>query len=164
MNRRHEIRRSCEVHAPADTVWAILSDSAALPEWARAVEAVTSHTPGPEHVGSTRECRVDFAGRRGTIVERCVELCPGTRIAYVVDDDSLGFKRMFADYGFAITVETGAAPGSAIVQMDTHYTPRTSLAAALNTLFMRRRFARTVEELLLGLGRLAEQRAPALTR
>jgi uncharacterized protein YndB with AHSA1/START domain len=158
MNGTHQIERSREVAAPAEAVWAILRDSTLLPEWAAVVEAVDCRIPGREGVGSVRECLVDFAGRKGTIVERCVELTP-TRVAYVVDDDSLGFNRMFADYGFTITVADAGAQRTT-VRMDTYYTPRNVMTAAMNALIMRRRFAKTVEGLLQGLQRLAEERAP----
>jgi uncharacterized protein YndB with AHSA1/START domain len=160
MNGKHQLQRSREMHVPRQEVWAILEDSALLPHWAAAVENVESQVPGREAVGSVRECRVDFAGRKGRIVERCVEIVPGARIAYVVDDDSLGFNRMFADYGFTITLDA-SAPTRTTVRMDTYYTPRNILTSVMNGLLMRRKFGKTVDELLEGLERLAEQRARA---
>jgi hypothetical protein len=111
--------------------------------------------PGAESAGSVRECRVSFAGREGTIVERCVELVPSSFAAYVVDEDSLGFNRMFADYGFTIALEVAEA-GRSTVRMDTYYTPRTIVTSVLNALFMKRRFANAVDEILVGLAELAE--------
>ena len=158
MNGKHQIQRRLEMDAPRQAVWAILEDSAALPQWAPAVEDVTCRGPGPEDLGSVRECRVDFAGRKGTIVERCVELVPSSRIGYVVDDDSLGFNKMFADYGFTISLKD-AGPQRTSVVMDTYYTPRSALSAAMNAIIMRRKFQKTVDAILQGLGRLAEDRA-----
>jgi uncharacterized protein YndB with AHSA1/START domain len=158
MNGRHQIQRTVETTAPPGAVWAVLEDSTLLPRWAAVVEEVSCRVPGREALGSVRECRVDFAGRKGTIVERCVELIPNRKIAYVVDDDSLGFTRMFADYGFTITVEDGGA-NRTTVQMDTYYTPRNVVTAAMNALVMRRKFRSTVDGLLRGLRRLAEERS-----
>jgi uncharacterized protein YndB with AHSA1/START domain len=158
MNGKHQIQRSFEMDAPREVVWAILEDSASLPQWAPAVEEVNSRAAGPEERGSLRECRVDFAGRKGTIVERCVDLVPNSRIGYVVDDDSLGFNRMFADYGFTITLHDAAAQRTRVV-MDTYYTPRNVLTAAMNVLVMRRKFQKTVDAILQGLSRLAGERA-----
>jgi uncharacterized protein YndB with AHSA1/START domain len=163
MNGKHQMQRSHEMEAPRDVVWAILEDSASLPHWAPAVEDVTSREiAGAEELGSVRDCRVNFAGREGTIVERCVDLVPSDRIGYVVDDDSLGFSKMFADYGFTITLED-AGPLHTRVVMDTYYTPRNALTAAMNLIVMRRKFRRTVDAMLHGLGQLAAQRAGAAT-
>jgi uncharacterized protein YndB with AHSA1/START domain len=158
MNGKHQLQRSRELDAPRDVVWAILADSASLPEWAAVVQEVTSRATGPEEVGSVRECRVDFAGRQGTIGERCVELVPDSRIGYVVDHDSLGFNKMFADYGFTLTL-TDAGPKRTTVVMDTYYTPRNVLTAAMNLVVMRRKFRATVDALLEGLAHLAHARA-----
>jgi uncharacterized protein YndB with AHSA1/START domain len=158
MNGRHQLQRSRDIPVARSEIWAILEDSALLPRWAAVVESVACCASGLEAVGSVRECRVDFAGRKGTIVERCVELVPERKVAYVVDEDSLGFNRMFADYGFTITLE-GAADHRTTVSVETYYTPRTMLTRALNALVMRRKLARTVDGLLEGLDRLATERA-----
>jgi hypothetical protein len=89
------------------------------------------------------------------MTERCVEFDPPSRAGYVVDDDSLGFGRMFADYGFTISVEEGP-DGASIARTDTYYTPRNRLFSLMNAAFMRRRFTRTVDELLSGLKRSSE--------
>jgi uncharacterized protein YndB with AHSA1/START domain len=161
MNGKHQIRRSLAMAAPPDLVWGILEDSTLLPTWAAAVEDVACRVPGREEVGSVRECRVDFAGRKGTIVERCVEMIPKARLAYVVDEDSLGFTKLFADYGFTITVESSGDERTT-VSMDTYYSPRGLATAAMNALIMRRRFATTIDGLLGGLRSLAEERALSL--
>jgi uncharacterized protein YndB with AHSA1/START domain len=159
MNGKHQLRRSRSISVPPGEVWAILEDSMLLPRWATVVDDVQCRVPGPETVGSIRECRVNFAGREGSIVERCVAVVPGTTIAYVVDEDTLGFNRMFADYGFTITLATAGRGTS--VRMDTYYTPRNVLTWAMNALVMRRKFAKTVDALLEGLATLAEERASA---
>ncbi len=158
MKGSHQLQRSVEIRAPRDVVWGILEDSTLLPRWVTAVDEVLRCAPGAESVGSVRECRVNFAGREGTIVERCVELVPSSLAAYVVDDDSLGFNRMFADYGFTISLD-GTEPGHTTVRMDTYYTPRTIVTSVLNTCLMRRKFAKTVDGILHGLAELAEERA-----
>jgi hypothetical protein len=90
------------------------------------------------------------------MTERCMEFEPGHRAAYVVDDDSLGFARLFADYGFRVAIEDGLHGGS-IARMETYYTPRNPLFRLINALLMRRRFESTVDDLLAGLKRASEQ-------
>lgn len=155
MNGDHQLTRQIAIDAPRDRIWALVADSSLLPKWAPPVKAVTAQGEGPEGVGATRVCQVEFGGREGTMTERCVAFEPPFRAGYVVDDDSLGFARMFADYGFTITLEEGS-DGSSTVRTDTYYTPRNRLFAAMNHLIMRRRFARTVDGMLSGLKRSSE--------
>jgi uncharacterized protein YndB with AHSA1/START domain len=157
MNGSHQLTREIAIDAPRDRVWAVVADSRLLAEWAPPVKAVTDISGGPEGVGTTRVCEVEFGGRAGTMTERCVEFEPPRRAAYEVEEDSLGFGRMFADYGFTMTIED-AADGSSIARTDTYYTPRNRVFWLLNVLFMRRRFASTVDELLSGLKRSSEMR------
>ena len=153
----HQLSRAIGIAAPRDQVWTVIADSSLLPEWAPAVKEVADVSEGPEGIGTTRVCQVDFGGREGTMTERCVEFDPPRRAGYVVEDDSLGFGRMFADYGFSITVEE-RPDGSSVARTDTYYTPRNPIFGLINRLFMRRRFAATVDEMLSGLKRSSESR------
>jgi uncharacterized protein YndB with AHSA1/START domain len=159
----HQLTREIAIDASPAQVWAVVADSTLLPEWAPPVRAVSDVTEGPEGIGTTRICQVEFGGREGTMTERCVEFDPPLRAGYVVDDDSLGFGRMFADYGFTITIEDGPEDAS-VARTDTYYTPRNPLFAAMNALIMRRRFANTVDQLLSGLKRSSESRIAAVHR
>ena len=156
MNAEHQVTREVAIEAPRDQVWALVADSSRLAEWAPPVKEVSELSHGPEGVGTTRVCQVEFGGRSGTMTERCVEFEPGHRAAYVVDADSLGFGRLFADYGFAITIDDGLHGGS-IARTETYYTPRNRLFKLINALIMRRRFENTVDDLLSGLKRASER-------
>lgn len=148
------LERFCDA-SPA-RVWSVLSDASLLPQWAPAVHDV-ERCDAQETVGSKRHCRVQLGGRTGSIVERCIECIPLQRIAYAVDEDSFGMKRMFDGYGFCISLDA-AATGRTRIRIDTYYTPRNVLYATLNALFMRRQFRGVVRQLLEGLARLSESR------
>jgi hypothetical protein len=105
----------------------------------------------------TRQCSVEFGGRTGTMTERCVEFVPSRRAGYVVDDDTLGFRRMLVDYSFAITLDPRSDRTTAL-RIDTYYTPRNPLYGLLNQLVLRRRMRRTVDDLLQGLKQISERR------
>jgi Polyketide cyclase / dehydrase and lipid transport len=134
----------------------VVADSNRLAEWAPPVKEVSELSDGPEGLGTTRVCQVEFGGRSGTMTERCVEFEPPHRAAYVVEDDSLGFGRMFADYGFTIAIEEGLHGGS-IARTETYYTPRNPLFKLINVLIMRKRFESTVDDLLSGLKHASER-------
>jgi uncharacterized protein YndB with AHSA1/START domain len=158
MNGDRQLTREVEIDAPREQVWAVVADSNRLPEWAPPVKEVSEISDGPEGVGTRRVCQVEFGGRSGTMTERCVAFEPPQRAAYVVDDDSLGFGRMFADYGFTITIDDGLHGGS-IARTETYYSPRNQLFKLINALIMRRRFETTVDDLLSGLKRASERGA-----
>jgi hypothetical protein len=123
-----------------------------------AVERVTEHAER-EEPGSVRRCEVSVGGRRGYIVERCLESLPEKRLRHAVDDDSLGFTRMFRDYTFTLELDP-QGEGSTLVICETFYEPRGIVARLTNALLMRRRFAAVREELLRGLRDLVERGAP----
>ena len=161
MKGERQLSREIVIDAPRERVWAVVADSNLLPEWAPPVNEVSHLSEGPEGVGITRVCQVEFGGRKGTMTERCVHFDPPHRAGYVVDDDSLGFSRMFADYGFTITIE--ASPdGSSTARTETFYTPRNPLFRLMNAVLVRRRFGHTVDELLFGLKRASESRLPPI--
>jgi uncharacterized protein YndB with AHSA1/START domain len=144
------------IDAPAARVWSILEDTSLLPQWVPPVLELLEHD-AREGVGSVRRCGVAFGSKRGYIVERCVEAVPERRLAHVVEDDSLGFGRYFADYGFALELEP-RGDGGTLASCTSYYKPRGLVSRVLNALLMRRRFSATRQEILGGLKELAERR------
>ena len=157
MNGKHQITRTVQVATDPAAIWDVIADSTLLPQWAGVVTDVTYLGATEEGVGMTRHCSVEFGGRTGTMTERCVEFLPSRRAGYVVDDDTLGFRRMLVDYGFAITLDPRSDRTTAL-RIDTYYTPRNPLYGLLNQLVLRRRMRRTVDGLLHGLKEISERR------
>jgi uncharacterized protein YndB with AHSA1/START domain len=150
-----QIERQIRIAAPVREVWAVLADSERLPLWAPVVEDVTIVAGSGEPVGEVRSCTARLAGRSGRMVERCVECTPPSRIAFVVDDESFGMRRMFDHYGFALDLRPGSNGRTDVVLL-THYTPRNALYRLLNAAIMRRRFRSVCDGLLDGLKRYVE--------
>jgi uncharacterized protein YndB with AHSA1/START domain len=157
MDGRKQIERRIGIDAPPAAVWEVLGDSRLLPDWVQAVDEVTACSSEGEAVGEVRHCNATLAGKSGRMVERCVEFAPMTRIAYVVDDETFGMRKMFDHYGFAINLES-VAPVRTIVTLETHYTPRNAIYALLNRLLMRRKFEKVCEEIVDGLKTFTESR------
>jgi len=152
-----QIVRSTSIEARRDVVWEVLGDSRLLPDWVPAVDEVTECSFQGEAVGEVRCCDVKLAGKSGRMVERCIEFVPMTRIAYVVDDESFGMRRMFEHYGFALNLESMAS-GQTCVTLETHYTPRNPVYGLLNRLVMRRQFEKVCEGIVGGLKAFTESR------
>jgi uncharacterized protein YndB with AHSA1/START domain len=137
--------------APREEIWDILEDSTRLPEWT----TVLRTTGVREMPGSVRECEVNFEGKMGSVVERCVDSDPYRRIEWLMDDDTFGFSRMLSDFGFSFTL-TATVDGETLVRTDTYYRPKTILAKAMNRLLMKRKFRAARRRFLKGLKGLAE--------
>ena len=163
MDGKKQIVRSTSIDAPPDAVWKVLDDSRLLPDWVPAVDEVTECSFEGEAVGEVRYCDVKLAGKSGRMVERCVEFVPMTRIAYVVDDESFGMRRMFEHYGFALNLES-LASGQTRVTLETHYTPRNPMYGLLNRLLMRRKFEKVCEGIVGGLKAFTESPTRASDR
>lgn len=154
MQGERQMHRAITIGAPPVAIWTVLSDARLLPDWVPAVQEVLACSADGEAEGAVRTCAVELGGKTGRMVERCVELEPMRRIAYVVDDESFGMARMFTDYGFVISL--AAAGHATSVTVDTHYTPRNQVYALLNLLVIRRQLRQVVDELLSGLRTLVE--------
>jgi uncharacterized protein YndB with AHSA1/START domain len=158
MQGKKQLERDTTVSAPAGAVYRLFMDNAELANWAPAVDAVTHEHGGDETgLGATRTCAVTMNGKKGTMVERCVEAVPSARASFLVVDDSFGFTTMFTGYGFTAHF-TPAAGGRTTVRIETFYTPANPITAVLNKLIMRRRLRRVVDDLLAGLRTLDERR------
>ena len=163
MQGTKQLERDATARAPAELVYRLFMDNAELANWAPVVDAVTREEGGDDTgLGVARTCAVTMSGKKGTMVERCVEAVPATRASFVVVADSFGFAKVLTDYGFTAHF-TPITNESTRVRIETFYTPANPLAAILNRLVLRRRFRGVVDGLLRGLGTLAEERlrAPA---
>ena len=154
---KKQIERKIVIQAPAEAVWQVLADSRLLPQWVPAVNEVTECSSDGEAVGEVRHCNATLAGKSGRMVERCIEFTPMTRIAYVVDNETFGMRKMFDHYGFAISLESEDSEKTHVT-LETHYTPRNPIYSLLNTLVMHRQFEKVCTEIVAGLKTFTETR------
>jgi uncharacterized protein YndB with AHSA1/START domain len=158
MQGTRQLQRHTTVSVPVGVVYRLFMDNAELANWAPVVDAVTDEHGGDDTgLGTTRTCAVTMNGKKGTMVERCVEAVPETRASFLVVDDSFGFNKMLTNYGFTVHF-TATTSERTEVLIETFYTPAHPIATVLNKLIMRRKFRGVIDELLGGLRTLAEQR------
>jgi uncharacterized protein YndB with AHSA1/START domain len=147
------------IDAPADAVWAVLEDSRAnLPRLWPMVKSC--EIDGKERVGAMRRCGVEFMGKDGYTVERCIESVPNRRLAHSIEDDSFGFSRMLSDFWFAFILEPQTAETTR-VRVETHFEPKGLRARLMSKLMMRRKFGEIRETALANLKRVAENSSRA---
>lgn len=158
MQGTKQLERDTTVDAPVGLVYRLFRDNAELANWAPVVDAVTDEHGGDDTgLGATRTCAVTMNGKKGTMVERCIQAVPDTRASYLVVDDSFGFDKLLTDYGFTVHFAPTTSDRTT-VRIETFYTPANPIAAVLNRLVMRRKLRGVVDGLLGGLRTLAEQR------
>jgi uncharacterized protein YndB with AHSA1/START domain len=150
------------LRATPQQIWAVLEDSQLLPRWIPMVRAVTTMEER-EHVGAMRTCQVEMEGRRGEIVERCIEATPHRKIAWMMERDSLGFSSMFTDFGFSFELEPMAGTAT-LVRLRGFYRPKHLLARVMNAFVMRRKLHRLRERILVNLRQIVEDRAVPLAQ
>jgi len=81
MQGKKQLEQDTTVNAPPGAVYRLFMDNAELANWAPAVDAVAHEHGGDETgLGATRTCAVTMNGKKGTMVERCVEAVPSARL------------------------------------------------------------------------------------
>src|SRR5713101_4842644 len=128
MNAKAQGTDEILVKAEPKAIWDLLEDSQRLAEWMPIVESSTGTI---EKVGAVRECEVNFEGRAGTVVEKCIESIPHKRIAWHLEKDTLGFDKMLADFGFSFELEP-RTDGMTLVKNVSYYEPKNMLARVMN--------------------------------
>jgi hypothetical protein len=119
------------------------------------VKTCVIESGGRERVGAVRTCDVDFGGRTGTTVERCIESVPNRTLAHVIVTDSFGFSRVLSDFWFSFTLEPKTVQTTR-VSIETHYDPKGIRGRVMSTLMAKRQFRHVRESALENLKRLAE--------
>ncbi len=141
------------VNAPPEAIWHILTDSTRLPEWAPMVKQTNGTA---ESLGAVRQCEVEFDRRPGKVTERCSKFRPHERVAWVMEQDSFGFGRMFAAFGFEFTL-VRQPDGSTRLINDSFWQPKHLLASVMSRFMMRPKSRRIRQQVLRNLKELAEQ-------
>jgi carbon monoxide dehydrogenase subunit G len=153
MTRQPQGASEIVIHASPEKIWALLEDSTRLAEWAPMVKRTTGRR---EALGAVRECEVEFDGRPGRVVEKCVECRPFSKIGWLMVEDSFGFSGMLDDLGFDFALEP-VGPQETRVINTSYYRPKGLLAKLMGALMMRPKFRKMRERVLANLKRLMEE-------
>jgi uncharacterized protein YndB with AHSA1/START domain len=139
---------------PPEAVWEILEDSRVnLPLLWPMVKSC--EIEGKERVGAVRRCSVEFMGKSGHTVERCIESVPKRKLAHSIEEDSFGFSRVLSDFWFAFVLEPTEA-GATHVRVESYFEPKGLKGRIMSALMIKRKFREVRETALANLKRLAE--------
>ncbi len=119
---------------------------------------VKSTTGKTEKVGAIRACQVEWEGRKGEMVERCVEAIPYQKIMWVMEQGEM--KKMFSDIRFGFILEPKQSK-STLLRLDGYYQPRNAFTRLLYALMLRRKLHDMIQTLVGNLKDLIEKRAVA---
>ncbi len=140
------------IDADAASVFSVLEDGALLPQW---MPVVKSTTAGREAAGCVRECQVEMDGRKGIVVEKCIESIPPKRISWSLESDTLGFDKMLKDFSFSFVLQEQGS-GRTLLLNETYYQPKGMLASLMNVLMLRGKFSKIRMAALNGIKKIAE--------
>lgn len=140
MERKQQGTNELVIDASPEQIWAVLEDSSRVPEYMNAVKDIDKAPGSKEHLGATRRCTVELQGKRGKVVERCVELVPRHRLTFVVDEDEFGFSKLFDDFGFTFVLEESGERRT-LVRIEGFYREKGLQARILNALVMKRKLS-----------------------
>jgi hypothetical protein len=159
MNGKLQGHNEIVVNASPERIWEILEDSESnLPRVLPMVKTCAIESGGRERIGAVRTCDVDFGGKAGTTVERCIESVANQKLAHRIEDDSFGFSRRLSDFWFSFTLDP-AGGGTTLVRIETHYDPKGIPGRLMSTLIAKRQFGKVRESALENLKHLAESGA-----
>lgn len=140
------------VNTSPGRIWRILQNSQMLPEWMPAVKSTDGQR---ETMGAVRNCEVNFDGREGRVVERCVVYEEPLRIGWLLVEDSLGFSKMLKHFTFDFVLEPLGPEKTRIINTS-YFEPRNWFARMMIALMMRKKFRSLRQRLLFNIKRLAE--------
>lgn len=153
MASKLQVQNEMEIQAPAGKVWEIITDDPSyLSVLNPSVKRVTSQEPG---MGAVRSCDVMMDGKTGNMEERCVQYTPLESITWLLQQDSLGFNKMFSDVRFSFELKPKGEHSTYVISKS-FYDPKHVFSRLMNALMMRRKLYRVQENILKNLKKVAE--------
>jgi hypothetical protein len=145
-----KIEDEIAVDAPVLEVWKAIKNPSAHAQW----HPFLTEISGEHGLNETRTCSVLVGGKRGTTTERCVEEDEPRRMMWLVEEDSIGFARMVANWhaGFSLS----PTDRGTVVTATSTLEPKNMLVRAMLPL-IRRKFHQTHRTILAALKHSLEE-------
>ena len=140
-----QARNQSVIKAPIDAIWSVITDISQLP---KVNPGVVKATGRMDKQGKLRTCEIINHGRKGTMVERMVELVP--------QSDTMGMSRMLRETRFVFNLEK-PTDNETVVVTETFYEPNNFFATILNKLIMKRMINKAQDQILANIKVLTEK-------
>ena len=148
-----QARNETIINAPVSSVWAIITDINLLP---KVNPGVVTAKGRMDKQGETRTCDMDNKGRKGTMTEKLVELVHEQKTVWVIENDTMGMKKMLKDPRFCFYLEKVGDNKTKIIN-ESYYLPATFMAKIMNALMMKTMMGKIQAKILSNIKTIAEK-------
>lgn len=149
-----QARNEAIINAPAESIWAIVTDIGTLH---KVNPGVVKASGRMDVQGETRTCEINNNGRKGTMVEKLIELVPQKKTVWTIESDTMGMSKMLSDTRFIFNLERIADNKTKVVN-ETYYKPANLMAKIMNSLVMKRMISKAQEQILFNIRSLTENK------
>ena len=148
-----QARNETIINAPISSVWAIITDINLLP---KVNPGVVTAKGRMDKQGETRTCDINNNGRKGTMTEKLVELVHEKKTVWVIENDTMGMKKMINDPRFCFYLEKVSDNKTKIIN-ESYYDPANLFVKIMNTLMMKKKMGQIQEQILTNIKTIAEK-------
>lgn len=148
-----QARNEAIINASVESLWAVLTDINSLHKINPGVIKASGRM---DRQGETRTCEIQNNGRKGTMVERLIELVPQNKTVWTIESDTMGMSRMLNDTRFVFNLEPLNKKQTKVIN-ETYYQPTNLVAKIINGIMMKRMIRKAQEQILFNLRSLTEK-------
>ena len=148
-----QARNETIINAPISSVWAIITDINLLP---KVNPGVVTAKGRMDKQGETRTCEMNNNGRKGTMTEKLVELVHEKKTVWVIENDTMGMKKMINDPRFCFYLEKVSDNKTKIIN-ESYYDPANLFVKIMNALMMKKKMGQIQEQILTNIKTIAEK-------
>ena len=148
-----QAKNTAVIKAPVNSIWAVITD---INQLHKINPGVIKAVGRMDKVGETRTCEIINRGENGTMTEKLVELVPGQRTVWTIEQDTMGMSKMLKDTRFVFNIEK-IDDQSTRVTNETYYRPAGFMARMLNGLMIRKTISKAQEQILVNIKLLTEK-------
>ncbi len=148
-----QARNEAVINAPIENLWAAITDINSLHKINPGVIKASGQM---DRQGETRTCEIENNGRKGTMVERLIELVPNKKTVWTIESDTMGMSRMLNNTRFVFNLEPLNEKQTKVIS-ETYYQPTNLVAKIMNGLMMKRMIRKAQEQILSNLRSLTEK-------
>ena len=148
-----QARNETIINAPISSVWAIITDINLLP---KVNPGVVTAKGRMDKQGETRTCDINNNGRKGTMTEKLVELVHEKKTVWVIENDTMGMKKMLKDPRFCFYLEK-VGDNKTKITNESYYLPANLMAKIMNALMMKKMMSKIQTQILTNIKTIAEK-------
>ena len=140
------------INAPVSKVWLLITD---MDQLHKINPGVITATGCMNQLNGTRTCQMENGGKKGTMVEKLVEMIPEKKTVWSIESDTMGMSKMLRNTRFCFYLEKVDGNKTRLTN-ESYYSPSNIIASVMNVLMMKRMMRKVQGQILDNIKRLAE--------